>query len=174
MNLMIDLETLDTKPSGVILSVGICAFDMDGIHDKKNFLLDATEQQKLGRTISFDTIEWWLQQSKPVIDASFNIPIDQKTTIDEFLKDFGYFCSKNNIQKVWAQGIDFDISMIADLHRSKGVELPYSFWLVRDSRTIRDGNRFIEPERKGDHHNAMDDAVYQAECVIIALKEKGL
>jgi hypothetical protein len=172
MDLMIDIETLDTAPSAVILSVGICAFDMEGIHDKKYFLLDATEQQKQGRTISFDTIEWWLQQSKSVIDAAFHIDADKKTTVPTFLKEFGYFCGKNRVQKVWAQGTDFDLSMLSDLHRTNEVELPYSFWSARDSRTLRDGNKSIEPKREGDHHNAMDDAVYQAECVIVVLKAK--
>jgi hypothetical protein len=169
MDLMIDLETLDTAPSAVIVSVGICAFDNDGIHDKKYYNLCADEQVRKGRTMSFDTLEWWFRQEKAVIDAAFNIPTDKKTPIKEFLRQFGFFCSKHHIQKVWAQGMDFDLSMISDLHRQYDVELPYQYFLGRDARTFCEGMK--KPERIGTHHNAMDDAVYQAECVILQRKK---
>lgn len=171
MDLMIDIETLDVKPTGVIVSVGICAFDMEGIHAKQYFILDGEEQVTKGRTISFDTIEWWFRQNEAVHKAAFNLTT--RGSVKEFLEGFAYFCTLHNVNKVWAQGTDFDLSMIADLHRDYDYELPYQFFLARDSRTMIDYMSSDRPTRGGDHHNAMDDAVYQAECVILALKEKG-
>ena len=170
MNGMIDLETLDKKPTSVIVSVGICAFDIDGIHDKKYFILDCEEQMEKGRTISFDTLEWWFRQSKEVTDAAFNQP--DKLPIKKFLEQLGYFCAKNNIKKMYAQGTDFDLPMIRDLHDQYNHELPYDYWLARDTRTVYEFMKSEKPPRTGVHHNAMDDAIYQAQCVILAMKER--
>jgi len=170
MNLMIDLETLDTKATSVIVSVGVCAFDVNGIHDKQYFVLECQEQLDKGRTVSFDTLEWWFRQSKDVTDAAFNQKV--KISVNSFMDKLMLFCSKNNIKKVYAQGPDFDLSMLTHIHNQYDKELPWDFWLARDTRTVYDFMRGNKPERLGTHHNAMDDAVHQAECVIIALKEK--
>lgn len=169
MNLMIDLETLDTKATSAILSVGICAFDIHGIHDQQYFVLECQEQLNKGRTISFDTLEWWFRQDKAVTDAVFN---QKKMSVKRFLDGLGYFCSKNNIRKVYAQGTDFDIAMMTHIHNQYDQQLPWDFWLVRDTRTVYDMMQSQKPTREGTHHNAMDDAIYQAECVIQAFKER--
>lgn len=171
MNLMIDLETLDTKATSVIVSVGVCAFDVHGIHDKEYFVLECQEQLDKGRTVSFDTLEWWFSQSKDVTDAVFNQP--NKTSVAAFLDKLVYFCSKNNVRKVYAQGTDFDLPKIYGLYDDYNKEHPWDFWLARDTRTVYDFMKGSKPTRVGTHHNALDDAVYQAECVIVALKEKS-
>jgi len=168
MNLMIDLETLDTKATSVIVSVGVCAFDESAIHDKQYFVLECQEQLDRGRTVSFDTLEWWFRQDKAVTDAAFN---QKKMDVDRFLDGLGYFCSKNGIRKVYAQGTDFDIAMLSHIHNQYKKQIPWDFWLVRDTRTIYDMMKTEKHTREGTHHNALDDAVYQAECVIQAFKE---
>ena len=105
---------------------------------------------------------------KEVTDVAFNQP---KIPVKKFLDGLGYFCSKNNIRKVFAQGTDFDIAMISHIHNQYNYDVPWDFWLVRDTRTVYDFMKSNKPTREGTHHNALDDAVYQAECVIQALKE---
>ena len=65
-HIMVDIETLDTVQSAVVLSIGAVAFDP---HTKElgekfyvEFTTDLQAQQRLGRTISADTVTWWMQQ----------------------------------------------------------------------------------------------------------------
>ena len=68
---MIDLETLDTRPSAVVFQVGVLVFqdilggDTRGnlILEKKIFHLDILEQIMAGRTVDQDTVLWWAEQN---------------------------------------------------------------------------------------------------------------
>ena len=63
-SVMLDLETLGTRPDCVILTLGAIKFDPfsekepgPGIH----FRLDIEDQLAKGRTVDDSTIEWWAQ-----------------------------------------------------------------------------------------------------------------
>jgi len=66
MHCMIDIESLDTSPYCVILTIGVVLFDPkgDGIVEKLELrptLEDQTEQYN--RIINDDTIRWWSTQN---------------------------------------------------------------------------------------------------------------
>lgn len=66
---MIDIETLDTRPSAVVLSIGVVLFnrrnadvpfkELNLKFGKREF---RDEQIMMGRTISKDTAQWWRGQ----------------------------------------------------------------------------------------------------------------
>ena len=164
MHLMIDFETLDTKSTAVVLSVGVVAFNKDGIHDKFGFNLNPQEQIDTGRTISFDTLQWWLKQNTEAIKAAF-FP-KKNYSISEYQVCLSEFCTKNKIIECWSQGANFDLPMNDSL---LGKRNPLKFWNARDTRTYYKAIGLTLPKREGTHHNALDDAVYQAECVIAGM-----
>lgn len=53
--------------------------------------------------------------------------------------------------------------------RYRGGADEWKFYSVRDCRTVEDMAQGLvcrkDIERRGDHHNALDDAVYQAEYI---------
>ena len=70
----IDLETLDTLPSATVLSVGGVKFrpdSSDDPYDRFYMKILVDDQDKLGRTASDDTIEWWGKQDPKAMEEAF-------------------------------------------------------------------------------------------------------
>jgi hypothetical protein len=170
LNVMIDNETLDTTPSAVILSIGavkFCKHTPDRLGEKFYAVLDIDEQKQRGRTVSADTLEWWQKQSKAarvVLDTTERRPVHEVLSeLHDFIFDIdvaaGGMC-------VWGNGSDFDNPQIASLFQMYGFDLPWKFWNNRCFRTLKAEFKNAangEPKRKGTHHNALDDAIHQAE-----------
>ena len=58
----IDIETIDTCPEATVLSIGCVKFnplDNSEPHSELYFKVSIDDQDRLGRTASDDTIEWW-------------------------------------------------------------------------------------------------------------------
>lgn len=161
---MFDLETLDTKPSAVILSLGAVRFNPRGIGVEDTLLLkfDIDAQFTLGRTASDDTIEWWSKQAPEVQDEAFST--HDRTELLDAIEQFHKFVW--NTERVWSQG-SFDVNIMEDLYRSISKPIPWNYWQVRDSRTLFD---FIDGNLdRSKHHDAMEDAKEQAMGVQRAL-----
>ena len=75
---MIDLETLDTKPSASILTIGAVKFDPTGDELKESTCekfyvkVDLDSCDKLGLTVSQSTLDWWANQSQEAQDEGHN------------------------------------------------------------------------------------------------------
>ena len=66
-DIMIDLETLDTSPYCVILTIGAVRFDPkgNGVVERLELRPTIDEQtEKYDRVINEDTIRWWGEQSE--------------------------------------------------------------------------------------------------------------
>lgn len=165
-HLMLDLETLDTSPGAAVLSLGAVAFDKEGIKDKTLWVFNL-EENISKRRVNADTLLWWLSQgdsAKAVFEkAKFGSLI--KPTLDSFLT----FYKKNNVQQgtcVWSNGAGFDVPILENLLLGNGYTIPWKFWDIRCYRTVKMAHK-IEAGRKrtGIKHDALDDAVFQAECL---------
>lgn len=156
-----DIETLDTKPSAAVVSIGAIWYDpnTDELGDTYYAVLAIQPQYDAGRTYSASTLEWWAQQS----EAAQSVLSAPATPVELVLKQLGdfMFCA----QGVWGNGADFDNVIIGDLYRSFSQKAPWSFGKNRCFRTIKSlplPRTFVAPVREGTHHNALDDAIYQA------------
>jgi hypothetical protein len=168
---MIDLETLDTTPDGVVLTIGgvkFDPFDKRTPHSEFYFRLDVNEQMDKGRTISEDTLNWWATQDDKIINEALgDHDRTDPLTMLRALKKWYVGCDA-----IWAQGTTFDIVMIEQLCRLYGQPIPWSFWTVKDSRTLF-GLLPKDPRKdfSFDAHNALEDARTQARCVQIAYRQ---
>ena len=171
MDVMFDLETLDIKPSAVILSLGAIKFDprqkgVDLGAPRLSLRIDIDEQSALGRTINDDTIAWWGTQSKEAQDAAFSE--EGRVSLTEAVDQFHKFVW--NSDRVWSQG-NFDIVIMEHLYTSLNKPYTWQYWQVRDSRTLFD---FVDGELdRSKHHDAVEDAIAQAEGVQRALRKIG-
>lgn len=170
-HIMLDLETLDTASSAVVISIGAVAFDPRTSTLGDRFYVETTEdiaaQQARGRTISGDTVRWWMQQDV-LAKRVFSESIDGVDRLDTFeaLSRFGLFVAANGDRDVelWGNGADFDNIILGSLYDAFGLRKPWSYSRNRCYRTMK--NIGIGPRkpqvREGVHHNALDDAITQA------------
>jgi DNA polymerase III epsilon subunit-like protein len=166
-NVMIDLETMGIRADSVVLSIGAVYFGGGKLGDTFYAVLDTTDQQERGRRIEQEVLQWWAKQSenaKAVIHAT-------QTPTDQVLDDFAEFLGNSNLQ-VWGNGASFDNIILYSLYQDFDRKPPWNFTNDRCYRTLK--NIAISPTglpaRKGTHHNALDDAIHQAECAMLFLK----
>ncbi len=172
-HIMLDLETLDTATSAVVISIGAVAFDPETNALGDTCYLELTEdiaaQQARGRTISGDTVRWWMQQDV-LAKRVFSVPpaedVERVSTV-EALSRFNLFVADNggrDAAVMWGNGADFDNAILSSLYDTFGAYKPWSYSRNRCYRTLK--NLGIGPHkprvREGVHHNALADAITQA------------
>ncbi len=101
MELMFDLETLDTKPSAVVLSIGAVVWEakyLPSEHkikwyevDKFLRVLDIQKQLDSGRTVSQATLLWWMDQDPKAKAEAFD---RNREPVVESLDAFRYFAEQ--------------------------------------------------------------------------------
>lgn len=175
-HIMVDLETTDTLSTSVILSIGACAFNKDKISDMKFYLaVDLQDSIDKGHSISAETLRWWMKQlpeAQAVFSDKSAVPIQRAL---EAYKNWCYSATNNSVRnaKLWANGASFDTPMLAYAFKEHGVKDPIAFWNHRCYRTVKAAHSVKEAKRTGTHHNALDDAVHQAQHLIEINKKAG-
>lgn len=170
----IDLETLAARYNAAILSIGAAAIDLDTGKLGETFYREITlsSAMKAGK-VSPDTLEWWLKKG----EAAKRVFTGQakKTPLSVALDELRTYVLKHKDATVWGNGSSFDISILEHAYDNGCVGLtePWAYWNVRDMRTIVDvaGIKKDEMKRNGTHHNALDDAIFQAEVISAAWRK---
>lgn len=180
MHLMIDFETLDTAPSTCVVSLGAVLFKKSsGIIASRYWEFNVQDQIKHGRTISEDTLRWWFTQSE---GAREPMTMNRDTVyLEQGIAELMEFCElhlekdSNNWAglNVWGNGACFDPPILDSMFRDVGVDIPYKFWNIICYRTFDKLTKCRDMvKRQGTHHNAEDDAIYQAETVLAYFQRK--
>ena len=167
MNIMLDLETLGTRPSSVILTIAAVKFEFasDQI-ETFSMNIDPKNSKTFGLTTDPDTVQWWKEQNPEALKAFMKDPVSLETAIDSFIEFVGPKTSK---MVFWANGASFDYPILESSFRAVGRPYPWKYWNCRCARTIYSvfGLNMKEYPRVGVYHNAVDDCLTQ----IKALKE---
>lgn len=178
MELMVDIETLGIKNDAPVMSLGAVLFNSGGMYDRFYIRFDVEGQIDSGlRKVDGSTIKWWMSQDNAAQKVFSDKSIDTEQALKGFNEFFNKILTQYNIEKqnlkVWGNGPTFDMSIMESLFRSYGMKEPWDFRAVRDLRTFKeyvyDGS---QTERVGTHHNALDDAEYQAKVVIDGMNGK--
>lgn len=161
-HVMVDLETLGNKPSAVFISIGAVVFDpFTGAIDRQNSFYRRIDWESAShRQIDVSTVKWWMKQSAAAISEILQ-PGQEYLKV---LNDFSSWFPKGGV--IWGNGATFDVSILSDAYQHSP---PWQFWNVRDVRTVVDmAQGIVERESckfVGVKHNALDDAIFQAEYV---------
>lgn len=168
---MVDIETLDNHPGGVILSIGAVAFTADSLPASGGFYrrIDLASSVLAGFTISTTTLDWWRQQRPEAVQAAFYCP--GGVNIDMALFDFSRFVDRDT--RLWAKGPDFDCVLLATAYEKRGIPCPFSFRNTRDVRTIL-ALSGVTQSHNAAKHDALADARNQAEAVMKAWAVLGV
>jgi len=172
MHVMHDIETLGTKPGSIILSIGAVAFCPTERVIKSTFYINIDEEQSraLGLFAEQSTIDWWAGQST---EARAALCVNAVSPMAALADYFSWFTAVDG-EFIWSHGASFDTPLVEAAAMRLDIPPPWRFWNVRDTRTIFHlaGNG---PDRsKGVHHNALDDAINQAEAVIESYRILGV
>lgn len=175
MNLMIDLETLDTAPSAAMLSIGIVPFLFIGenveIYDPLHIGVSPESCFKHGLTISDDTLMFWIMQSEKARNYIASLHrLDLETaivTVNRYCEtNYPKTGSRKN-SMVYSNPDGFDIAILSYAYSRVSQKLPWEHYNVLDYRTLASLDRSIKNShpRSGVHHNAVDDCIYQIEVL---------
>jgi len=156
---MLDVETLGTEPGCAIASIGCVWYGPDDINREWYRSIDLESCQRHGLTIDADTMLWWLDQVDDVREQ-----LDGETPIDVAL----YYLGKgiDSDTEVWACPPAFDCVILEAAYDQIDLPVPWEHYQRRCYRTVREEVGLPELDREGDHHNALDDARYQARRLV--------
>lgn len=177
-DIMLDIETLGTKPGSVIVTLGVCRFSLDDdfVTDKQEIVINVGTSEKAGMTMSAGTVLWWMGQGEEarsrMADNAKSISL---TNALSKLSDYVSATRTKNFRNrinIWANDPDFDIVNTNAAYDAIGALPPWQFWESRSMRTIEElgqrlfsFNKKVDFPRTGTHHAADDDAEYQARVV---------
>lgn len=174
MDVMLDLETLSTRPNAVILSLGAVKFDpyteMIDVINGIDVRVSVDEQTAIGRHVQEETIDWWATQPKDVQEQALGL--ENRISLQELTKLINRFLV--GVDNIWCQGPAFDIVILEDLYRQLGIPTPWQFWQIRDSRTLFGVHGDPRDRNREQAHNALMDCCYQAIGVQEIYRQQGV
>jgi len=166
MDVMIDIESLDTTPDCVILTIGAVLFDPrgHGIIDKIEIRPTIEDQtEKYNRSINDATMEWWGKQSLEAIEEAMGDR--DRVSFEQAMNQLYKFCW-NRSKCAWSNGASFDVVVMDHAWKQLGKNTPWNFWDIRDTRTLYDiTNVNLKDGGHVTTHKAVEDAERQAMVV---------
>lgn len=185
-DIIIDLETLGTRPGCPIIEIGACAIDPCTGRITANFsrrvlcplTYDTVDRTSKAKACSlphdrFDTMKWWMGDEErkdtlrkilgagiPLRDALIDLTVwSVKTKRDP--DGIGTLPAR-----IWANGPSFDIAILAEAYVVTGLPRP---WLCYDERCVRTALEMANYEKgsvswieRGPRHRALNDARHEA------------
>lgn len=174
-DIMIDIESLDTSPYCVILTIGAVRFDPKGMGIVEKLELRPTiedQTEQYNRIINDDTIRWWSEQSPAALEEAMSD--HGRQSLKDCMEQLYKFCW--NRRAVWSHGAPFDVVVMETAMRQtltdKPNPIPWPFYTVRDTRTLFEiaGVKLKDGGHKTSH-KAVEDAERQAIVVQQAYKK---
>lgn len=171
-HMMVDIETLGTKPGSVILSIGAVAFSpyhgdllSNAIDNNRKFScrIDLQSAMDYGLTIDSSTLLWWMKQSDQARYKAFED--GESLSLNDALVRLCAFIKFHNIKYAWGNSASFDLGLLSVAFDKAELKTPWPFWGENCYRTIKNVagvKGYKEIERVGLHHDALDDALHQA------------
>lgn len=162
---MVDLETLGLTPDSAVLSIGATEFGWaDTNNPMRRFYAELDSNKQPARKIDPKTLAWWsTQPNMPVghIGAEHAIQLFHEYLVSS---------SVNQSIVLWSRGTDFDIPLLYSLYAEAKLTPPWKYSNVRDLRTLDKLLPGFAPTRMTAKHNAVEDAIYQAQHAAAILR----
>jgi hypothetical protein len=165
MDVMLDLETLSTRPESVILTIGAVKFDpysdLIDVDRGLYYRVNVDEQLAMDRHVLDSTIEWWGNQDAEVREEALGD--SDRVSLEDMTRGLNRFLV--GVENIWCQGPAFDIVILENLYRQMTKPTPWQFWQISDSRTLFKAHGDPRDKNRAAAHNALMDCYYQATAV---------
>lgn len=167
-DVMLDLETMGTRPNAPIVAIGAVRFDTGTgeLGDEFYETVDLASAINAGAVMEPDTVLWWMKQSATARKAVTR----PGKHIARALTNFSYWLNKNNPvgdSRIWGNGASFDNALLAEAFKRNGWIVPWKFWNDRCYRTVAAEHPDIERPKPAIAHHALEDAKAQARHMIL-------
>lgn len=173
-DVMVDLETAGNRPGCAIYSIGAVFFNpKTGELGRAHYrVINADKQQALGLHVDASTQAWWDKQSpeaRQVLRESAASSFTLEYALAEFTEYLRHAGGTNKV-RIWGNGADFDNAILAHAYVACSQAVPWEFWNNRCYRTLKNLKPQLKLEKRLVKHNALNDAVMQAEhaCKLLA------
>jgi hypothetical protein len=172
----LNTQTLSSAPWAAVASIGISAFNRDGIIDRRHYLLNyADQQEKMSRDIDANTLQFWMKvqaadRNATLVDGDRLLADDAIIALDSFVKAT-LASVRENRALVWATGVAFHGAIFELLCRDYDVDSPFSHRAWQEVRTLNllSGGNTESEEYEGKNH-AQVHANHDAQLVIDGLE----
>lgn len=170
LHVMLDLETLSSNSNAAVIQIGAVAFDLSSMGPNYKATIDIADAMKHGE-VSPSTLKWWMTQS----DAARTSSMSGITTTADALNGLNTFITSLGDPyelQFWAHAT-FDFPVIMSAYNAAGIKAAIPYKRTRDLRTLESfWSDFIAWDaRDGTHHDALDDALFQAKHAQLMLRE---
>lgn len=174
-HIMLDIETLGTRPGAIITSVAFVRFS-DEAHC--TFNLSIPEQQALGMEADPATLEWWGKQD-PAAWAAATVNPQPLAIGLPYIGAWLTWAAPSKDPLIWCHGATFDCPLLGELYRRAGIACPWPYWAVRDTRTLYDlASVNVKDYAVPPPHVALNDAIGQTRAanaaLLVVAKVRGL
>jgi DNA polymerase III epsilon subunit-like protein len=159
-HVMVDLETLGTRPNSLMLTIGAVRFNP--WKDDSNTSMEKMETfyrrvsidsfEGLDHVIDDATLEWWGNQSEEVREEAF--AEDNRHDIRNVLADFHRWCG--GLDAIWANGTGFDLNILEHFSRELKRGVAWNYWQARDARTLYSLVPGLQRPQGAAHHALWD------------------
>lgn len=132
---MIDIETLGTGPEACIITIAAQTFDplrRTDFDTWPSYYARIDPESQPDRCIQEDTLAWWSQQPKHIQDEAFGD--HDRLPLQQSLEELGRMIWQS--RRFWANGPTFDANILEHAYKQLGMNLPWKYFVVRDTRTV--------------------------------------
>jgi len=170
-DIMLDLETMSTRPDAAIVAIGAVAFGEDGIGARFYVPVSLETSVARGGVIDAGTVLWWMRQSDEARDLFRGSSCDILEALERFATFINDYTLGSKDVCVWGNGVDFDNVILASAYVRAGLKMPWRYHHNRCYRTIKGSYPTITADPfVGVKHNALADADNQAQHMLKILK----
>ncbi len=173
-NVMIDLETLGTGSDAMILSVAAVEFNPDNGATKETFYskvdIDSYKPYTGCFTMDGATLTWWMTTAPEA--ARREAFLGERLPLKTVLENLAAWINARGNVKPWSHGSCFDIPILSHSFKILGMDTPWKFWDIRDTRTLYDvagvnlKTLAVTPAARAyPEHHAVGDCLRQIEGV---------
>lgn len=170
-HIMLDIETLGTKPGCVVLSIGAVSFNPAAASAPQGTFyaeIDIFSSLMAGLTIDPQTVEFWQKQTKEKrTQTIFANPINIYAAFNTFIDWVQMQSPDEKNRFVWANSPSFDCLILETALLRCEMEWPWTFRDLTDCRTAYRMAKLdissIAPSKEA--HHALADAEYQVRAI---------
>jgi hypothetical protein len=196
-HVMLDLETLGVGQDACVLSIGAVRFNPVAGTIGDEFYMPICDRE--GR-IELSTVKWWSEQNPEIFKQALEHANDPMESPAVAVDAFSHFCNsyvelhgdptdvddgtriyaaRQRAEFLWSNAPTFDESILRAVYARRSIngKFPIHFRGSRCFRTVvalAVERGFAIPTYPKNGHNALADAKYQAETLILAYRHLGL